>query len=154
MSRIDRVAAILIVAALLPLYAQSTKSAATITVISSANPAVYAARLIFTVAVAGSPVPGGTVSATLAGNPVASATLDDTGRAVIAVPQMPGAGSNAITFAYSGDARYAPAQLAYTQFLTKANTHTAAVIDRNLRLTATVRIDELTVGGTSMGGAA
>ena len=147
MSRIHRVAALFISAALFSLQAQSTNGAATVSVTSSANPAVYAAPLTFTVAVAppvaGSPVPTGVVSATLAGShSLDSATLDAAGRAAIAVPQAPGTGSNTITFSYSGDTRYAPAQSTFTQFLKRANTHTDAVLNGNLPLTATVRIDE------------
>ena len=101
-------AAILISAAQLPLQAQSTNSAVTVSVTSSANPAVYAAPLTFTVAVAppvaGDPVPTGVVSATLAGpDSLGSATLDAAGRAVIVVPQGLGAGGNTITFSYPGD---------------------------------------------------
>lgn len=147
MSRIHRVAVLLFSTALLPLQAQSTSPTVTISAASSANPAVYAAALTFTVAVvppvAGSPAPTGVVSATLAGsNPLGSAILDATGHAVIAVPQMPGAGSNTLTFSYSGDARYAQAQSTFTQFLKKANTHTDAALNGNLHLSATVRIDE------------
>jgi len=76
--------------------------AVNLSVTSSANPAVYAAPVTFTVAVlsptAGDPMPTGTVSATLAGSTLDSATLNATGHAVIAVPQMLVAGSNKITF--------------------------------------------------------
>src|ERR1017187_241466 len=153
-------AAILISAAQLPLQAQSTNSAVTVSVTSSANPAVYAAPLTFTVAVAppvaGDPVPTGVVSATLAGpDSLGSATLDAAGRAVIVVPQGLGAGGNTITFSYSGDARYAQSQRTFTQFLNKANTNTAAVLHngRPLHLTAAVHIDEPSAGaGSAPGG--
>lgn len=150
-------AATLISASQFPLQAQSTNGAVNISVTSSANPAVYAAPLTFTVAVvppvAGSPAPTGVVSATLAGsNPLGSAALDAAGHAVIAVPPMPGAGSNTVTFSYSGDARYAPSQSTFTQFLKKANSHTDAFLSGNL-LSATVRIDEPSAGtGSSPSG--
>ena len=160
MLRLVRLAALLLSVALFPLQAQST-----ITVTSSANPATYAAQLTFTVTVmppgAGGPVPTGTVSATLPGNYLlGSATLDGTGRGVISVPQSGltplglAAGSNTISFSYSGDARYAPAQSTFTQWIDKANTTTTSVLNGNvqpLHLTATVSINEPSVTTVAFG---
>lgn len=155
--------AALISAALVPLQAQSATTAVTITVSSSANPAAYAAPVTFTVAVAppgtGSPAPGGSVSLNLAGYPLGGASLDGAGRAILTVPASPGlfagapwglgAGSNAIVFAYSGDARYAPSQATFTQWINKANTGATASVSGNVQpvsLSATVSINEPSAG--------
>jgi uncharacterized protein (TIGR03437 family) len=120
-------------------------AAVTLSVTARANPAVYAASLTYTVAVApllaGDPVPTGAVSAILDGSHVlANAALDSAGRALIAIPPLD-AGSNAVTFSYSGDGRYAQAQSNFTQFLSKAHSHTAAALNGR-QAAATVRIDE------------
>ena len=157
----------LISAALVPLQAQSTAAGAvTVAVSSSANPAVYAAPLTFTVVVAppaaAGPAPTGLVSASLAGlYQLGAASLDSAGRAVLQVPSNPGlfatlppglgAGSNTITFSYSGDARYAPAQSAFTQWIGKANTATTASLTggiQSLVLAAAVSIHEPSVATT------
>jgi hypothetical protein len=151
----------LLFAALVPLHAQtSTTAAVAVTVTSSANPSVFATGVTFTVSVAGptsaSPVPTGTVNATLLG-PIllGSATLDGSGKATITVPGAPGlgalarfglpAGSDQITFSYSGDNKYKSAQSTFTQFVNKADTITTAAVSGSaqpLRLTATVKINE------------
>jgi uncharacterized protein (TIGR03437 family) len=102
----------------------------------------------------------GTISATLPGSYLLGiATLDGFGRATFEVPHPPGlfaailwglgAGSNTITFSYSGDASYAPAQTNFTQWINKANTVTTAVVagsSQPIRLSATVAINEPSAG--------
>jgi hypothetical protein len=152
---------------LFPLQAQSTTAAGvTLTVSSSANPAVFAEPVTFTIAVTApsstGPVPTGTVTATLPG-PVflGGATLDGAGKAVITVPPQPSplatppwglpAGSNSITFAYSGDTTYKAAQSTFTQFVKKADTTSTAAENTSsqpLVLTATVSIDEPTASSS------
>jgi hypothetical protein len=157
------VAALLLSVALVPLQAQSTTAAVTITVTSSANPSVFATSVTFTITVAAptsaGPAPTGTVSATLPG-PIllGSAKLDATGKAAITVPAGPSifqiapwslpAGENDITFSYSGDAQYKTAQSKFTQWVNKADTTTTASIAGNaqpLHLVAKVSIDEPSV---------
>ncbi len=154
------VAALFVSAVWLPLNAQTaTAPAVSITVSASPNPSVFAAPVTFTVMVAAAsaagPVPTGTVTATLLG-PIflGVAILDGTGKAVITVPGGPTlliagfglpAGSDSITFAYSGDAKYKAAQSTTTQFVNKANSSTTAAIvgsAQPLHLSATVKIAE------------
>ena len=155
------VAALLFSAAWLPLHAQTTTAGVvTVTVTSSANPSTFAAPLTFNVAVAAptsaGPVPTGTVSATLLG-PIllGAATLDGNGKGSITIPvgaalylpapfSLP-AGSNSITFTYSGDKTYTSAQSTFSQFVNKADTTTTAGVSGSaqpMHLTATVKIDE------------
>ena len=161
-------AALLLSAVSFPLLAQSTSTAAavTITVTSSANPSVFGTPVTFTVVVAGpasaSPVPTGTVTATFPGPIViGAATLDSTGKAVITVPEAPSplftfpwglpAGSDNITFTYSGDKNYKSTQYSYNQFVNKANTSTTATEKSSITivvLTATVSIDPASVSAT------
>ena len=157
------VAVLLFSAAVLPLQAQSTTAGVTLTVTSSANPSVFAQPVTFTIAVAAptstGPVPTGKVTATLQG-PVflGEGALDGTGKAVITVPPQPNplatppwglpAGSNSITFSYSGDTTYQAAQSTYTQFVNKAATASTAAektSSQSVLLTATVNIDEPSV---------
>ena len=159
------VAVLLLTSCQLPLQAQTSTaaSAVTVAVSSSANPSTFAAPVTFTVTVsppaAASPVPTGTVSAILLGPlSLGTATLDGAGRAVITVPESLGllsqvpyglaAGSDEITFSYSGDSRYNAADSKFTQFVNKANTATVAAITGNSspsHLTATVSINEPSV---------
>lgn len=162
------VAALFLSAALVPLQAQSTNAAGvTLTVTSSANPSVFAQPVTFTIVVAApvstAPVPTGTVTATLLG-PVflGDGALDDKGKAVITVPPQPSplatppwglpAGSNSITFSYSGDTTYKAAQSSFTQFVNKAATTSTAAENTSAQplvvLTATVSIDEPSVSGS------
>lgn len=167
------VAALLLSASLFPLQAQSTTAGAvTMTVTSSANPSVFASPVTFTIAVAApvavaapttaGPVPTGTVSATLLGPYLlGGCTLDGTGKCAIVVPAPPSplatsawglpTGSNTITFSYSGDTQYKPAQSAFTQWVDKADTTTTAAVNGSaqpLHLSATVTIDEPTAATT------
>jgi hypothetical protein len=114
----------------------------------------------FTITVAGpsaaSPTPTGTITATLLG-PIAigTAALDSSGKAVIVVPNPPSplmtfpwglpAGSDNITFDYSGDSKYRAAQTKFVQWVNKANSKTTAAVKGSgqpEQLVATVSIDE------------
>ena len=162
-----QIAALLLATALFQLQAQTTTNpGVAISVASSANPSVFAQPVTFTIAVAAptssGPVPTGTVTATLPG-PVflGEGALDGSGKAVITVPQQPSplatppwglpAGSNSITFAYSGDTTYKAAQSTFTQFVNKADTTSTAAENTSsqpLLLTATVKISEPSVSGS------
>lgn len=162
--------AVLLVSAASSLTAQSTTAGAvTATVTSSANPSVFASPVTFTIVVAAptaaGPAPTGSVTATLGSVFLGEGSLDSTGKAAITVPPQPSplatppwglpAGSNAITFSYSGDTKYKAAQSTYTQFVNKANTTTTAAVSGNaqpLRLSATVHIDEPSVSTTPYAG--
>jgi len=158
------VSALISSAFLIPLRAQpsgTNASGVSITVTSSANPSVFAAPVTFTVVVTapsttGAATPTGTVQAALLG-PVllGAATLDSAGTATITVPQAPGsqgnapfglpAGTDVITFSYSGDKTYKAAQTAFTQFVKKADSATKAAVNGSSlpsQLIATVSINE------------
>jgi hypothetical protein len=162
--------ALLLSAACFALNAQTTAApaaAATITVAASANPSTFASPVTFTVTVAApassAAVPTGTITATLLG-PIflGNGTLDRNGQATITVPGGPQlslttsayglpAGSDSITFAYSGDAKYTAAQSTVTQFVDKANSTTSTSIDGSaqpLHLSATVRIGAATAASS------
>ena len=160
------VAVLLLSASLFPLQSQDKIPAGVpLTVTSSANPSVFAEAVTFTIVVAGppstGPIPTGTVTATLGPAFLGAATLDGSGKAVITVPPQPNpfatppwglpAGSNSITFAYSGDTNYPAAQSNYTQFVKKADTSSRAAVSGSsqpLTLTATVSIDDPSVSGS------
>jgi uncharacterized protein (TIGR03437 family) len=148
------------------------KTAAFVTVTSSANPASFAEPLTFSVAiasaVANSAIPTGAVQATLAGSYLlGGGTLDANGRASFTVPQDPGqltylpwglaTGSNIITVTYSGDVHYAPSQATFNQLVNKANTATSLVLApvppraEFFTVTAMVRIDEAPVTKLAFG---
>jgi hypothetical protein len=166
-----QVAALLLSTGLLQLQAQTTTNpGVTISVTSSANPSVFADPVTFTIAVTAptstAPVPTGTVTARVAADLpglvfLGEGALDGSGKAVITVPQLPGplatppwglpAGSDAITFSYSGDTTYKVAQSIFTQFVKKADTTSTAAENTSsqpLVLTATVSIDEPTASSS------
>jgi hypothetical protein len=137
----------------------SGKGSVNLTVTSSVNPSIFAEPVTFSVTVApatsGGAVATGTVSASLLGLfNLGSTTLDGTGKGSITVPSasmsaipwgLP-AGSDSVTFTYSGDTHYAGAQTALTQTVDKAATATAATVSpSDTSITATVTISEPTV---------
>ena len=144
--------------------------AVAITVTSSANPALYAQSVTFSVTVAAAAatptattsVPSGTVIASISGNfELGAITLDTGGHGVILVPELSGlsdntaigmpAGSDTITFYYAGDSKYKSAQTTLNEFVNKADTTTVAAIQGSgqpAQLTATVSIQE--AGATNL----
>jgi len=135
------------------------KGPANLTVTPSVTPSIFAEPVTFSVAVAsaasGGPAPTGTVSASLLGLfNLGSVTLDSTGKGSLAVPSSASAsipwglpaGTNSITFNYSGDSQYSAAQSAFTQTVNKAATVTAATVSgSDTSITATVSISEPSV---------
>jgi hypothetical protein len=130
-----------------------------LTVTSSVAQPSFAEPVTFNIVAApassGASTPSGTVIASLLGLfNLGSVTLDGTGKGSLTAPAgaastlpwgLP-AGSNAITFSYSGDANYSPAQTVFTQTVVKAATTTAATVSASsISITATVSISEPSV---------
>lgn len=115
----------------------------TLTLISSANPSVFAEPVTLSIAAApataGGPVPTGSVTASILGLfGLGTVTLDAHGQgslvapaasnsAVLAVPWGFAAGSNSVSLSFSGDSNYQPAQATFAQVVDKAATSTKAV---------------------------
>jgi hypothetical protein len=136
------------------------KGTANLSVTSSANPSTVAQPVTFSVAVTpatgGGAVPTGTVLASLLGlYNLGGVTLDGTGKGSITVPAAANtasipwglpAGSNSVTFSYSGDSQYSSGQTTLTQTVNQAATATAATVSAgDTTITATVSIDEPSV---------
>jgi len=134
------------------------KGTVSLMVTASDSQPTFAEPLIFTVQVTPSAtgaVPTGAVDASFLGLFVlGTATLDGTGKGAITVPSSASpaipwglpAGSDSITFSYSGDTNYSSAQTNFTETVAKAATETAATVSPSAAsITATVSIDEKSV---------
>lgn len=155
---------------LLGTSSQAGTGAVTITLTSSANPAVYGAPVTITATVApaaaGSPTPTGTVSFLDASQPLNIApNLDQAGRGSLHIPAggfgcpifALATGLHSITVSYSGDNNYAGAlsanlipAVSLNQQITKANSSTALGSSQNglsVTLTASVQISSGGPGG-------
>ena len=106
-------------------------AAAAVAVAASPAPSIAGQPVAFVVTVGasspGSGTPGGTVTLRVGLTPLASATLDGTGRAVIEVADLP-AGDHALFASYGGDARFLPGDAPLDHTVQRALTETALAV--------------------------